>query len=190
MKKRRIIIALAAVIAVAGIAYAAFSDAAKVTGSSFKVGSSDLKFLADISQGTDSANLVDSLEGPAFTNISPSWKQDYPLKLYNDGTATLDITSHAKYSTANDTGDIRSYINVELFDWNDENSNGVVDDEELGQSYGKKSIIKWSSDGFSLGSIPIGEEKAFVLRFTSENIPDTKQGMSAVYDFEFDAINE
>ena len=172
----------------AGGAYAAFSDTGKVLGSTFSVGSADIKMLIDASKGTEATNLTDELSGPSFTNIGATWTKDYLLKFYNSSTSTITLTTNAKYSTANDPGELRQYIYVEPIAWDDANLNGIVDSGEAGQSYGKKTIVKWSTEGFSLGNIDINSVKPLILRFSTENLSETKQGKTAVFDFEFDGV--
>jgi hypothetical protein len=173
---------------VAGISYAAFLDTGKVLGSSFSVGSVDIKILKDLSQGIETSNLEDEINGPVFTNIGQNWQQDYPIKLFNNGTFDLQIASHANYETANDPDDLRQYIYAEIIPWDDQNSNGTVEQEELESSLGKKSIIKWKTEGYDLGNIEMGQVKGLVVRFSTDSLSDTKQGKTGVYDFEFDAI--
>ncbi len=171
-----------------GIAFAAFKDQTKFLGSTFSTGSADIKLLIDLAAGTDSANLTDQKQAPSFTNIGSTWSQDYLLKLYNNATTNLLVSSTSDYETINDPDDLRSYISVEPFDWNDNNTNGVLDSGELGTSYGKKTIVKWKTEGFDLGTINNGNVKSYVLRFSTDNLSDTKQGKTGIYDFIFDAI--
>jgi hypothetical protein len=180
-------IALACTIAF-GVTYAAFSDKSKYLGSSFNIGSADLKLLNDVSQGTDTSNLVDEKPGPVFNNIGPSWTSDYAIKLYNKATTPLNIFSTAYYETANDPNELRSVIYCEILDWSDTNANGVVDSGEVGTSYGTKQMIKWKTEGLSIGQIAIGEAKGYVLRFTTtSSLSSTLQGKNGIFDFEFNA---
>lgn len=173
---------------VAGVTYAAFTDKGKVLGSTFSAGSADIKFLADVTLGTDSSNLTDELTGPSFSNISPTWTQDYLLKLVNNGTSNLGVVTNAYYETANDPDDLRSDIQVEILPWDDANSNGVVDTGEMGTPIGTKTIIKWKTEGFDLGAFNAGQKKSLILRFTAPTLGDDQQGSTAVFDFEFEAI--
>jgi hypothetical protein len=168
-----------------GVAYAAFKDQSKFMGSSFSVGSADIKLLKELDGGTASSNLTDTKEAPSFTNISPNWSQDYLLKIYNNATTTLKITSNADYLTANDPDNLRDIIFVEPFPWNDANNNGLVDADELGTSYGKKTIVKWKTEGFDLGNALTGEVRGLVLRFSTASVADSKQGKTGVWDFIF-----
>jgi len=173
---------------IVGVTYAAFTDKGKVLGSIFSAGSSDIKFLSNVTLGTDSSNLTDELTGPSFSNISPTWTQDYLLKIFNNGTSNLGLTTRAYYETANDPKDLRSDIQVEIFLWNDSNSNGIVDSGEEGLSIGKKTIIKWKTEGFDLGELTPGQQLPLILRFTAPTLGDDQQGATAVFDFEFNAI--
>ena len=53
------------------------------------------------------------------------------------------------------------------------------------ETKGKKTIVKWKTEGLSLGQAATGEVKALVLRFSTDTLPDTKQGKSGVFDFVF-----
>ena len=173
----------------AGIAYAAFSDKGQVLGSSFSVGSTDIKLLINLAQGSDSANLADQLPGPAFTNIIPNWQDTYLIKVFNNGTTSVTLTSNANYETANDPDELRSVIYVAPAEWNDANNNGVADSGEEGTSFGKKTITKWKTEGYNLGQIVSGGVKGYILHFSTESLSDTKQGKNGAFDFEFDSAN-
>jgi len=172
---------------VAGVTFAAFTDKAKVLGSNFSIGSADIRFLNNLPMGTDPTNLVDELPGPTFGNIGQTWSSDYPIKIINNGTSGLNITSHAYYETANDPAELRSDISVEIFEWNDANGNGVLDTGEVGLSLGKKTIVKWKTEGLGVGQMYPGQLRALVLRFSTENLSTTKQGKTALFDFEFES---
>lgn len=172
-----------------GATYAAFSDKGKYLGSTFNVGSADLKILDDVSVGLDPTNLIDEKPGPTFDNISPEWTQQYGIKLYNNATTILDVTSNANYETANDPDELRQYIYCEIFEWDDANSDGIVDTAEIGDSKGMKTLIKWKTEGLNLGEIATGEVKGYVLRFSTQTaFPVSKQGKSGIFDFEFNAV--
>ena len=189
MKKGLLIYAVTVLllISVLGVTYAYFTDVSKYTGSTFSVGSADLRLLEDLTLGLTPENLKDELPGPVFTNISPNWVYNYPIKLYNNATTTLDLTSTSNYETANDPAELRQIIYVETFLWEDTNEDGVVDEGELGASYGRKTVIKWKTEGFNLGSIETGTTKGILLRFTTDAVSPTKQGTTAIFDFEFNA---
>ncbi len=182
------IVGIAVILGLIGVTYAAFSDKGKVLGSSFSIGNADIKLLSDLTQGVGNSNLVDETPGPVFTNIGQSWHKDYPIKLYNNGTYKMSIVSHSNYETANDPDDLRQYIFAEIFPWDDANNDGLATTDEIGTSVGKKTIIKWKTEGFSLGDFDPGEILGFIVRFSTETLSDTKQGKQAIYDFEFDSI--
>lgn len=174
----------------AGVAYAAFVDKGQVLGSTFSVGSADLKLLRDLSLGADGANLADEIQGPSFSNISSNWTADYLVKLYNNGSSRVTVTTNSDYLTANDPDELRQLIYVEIIEWNDANSDGTADETELGVSYGRDTIVKWKTQGFSLGSIDAGAVKGLVVRFSTGTVSDTKQGAVGIFDFEFNSIGE
>lgn len=178
----------ALVMLIAGVSYAAFTDSSNISGSTFSIGSADIKMLSDLSLGIDESNLVDELAGPVFSNITPNWQQDYNIKIYNNTAGSLQLTTNSNYETANDPEDLRQIIFVEIFAWNDIDNNGVLDSGELGDSFGKDTIVKWKTQGFDLGQINAGEVNSYVLRFTTNDVSDTKQGATGVFDFEFDSI--
>jgi len=171
-----------------GVTFAAFSDKADFTSSTFSVASSDIKLLDVIGGGTDPSNLVDGKPGPQFESITEYWVADYPVQVYNNATTDVSLTSWADYETANDPGELRNYIYVEILDWDDVNGDNQVQQEEFGTSYGSKTIIKWKTEGFDLGVLPQGEVRSFGLRFTTGNLSDSKQGESFLFDFEIDAL--
>lgn len=173
---------------IAGITYAAFSDKAKVLGSSFSVGSANLMFLESLSMGTNPSNYRDELQGPTFTNIGPGWTQDYLVKLISMASSKITVSTNAFYETVNDPESLRSDIEVEIIKWYDTNQNGVVDSGEEGPVVGKKDIIKWKSEGFTLGDLNYGQTMELILRFSAPTISESKQGASAVFDFEFNSI--
>lgn len=192
MKKKKLLYLLGSSLIVisliAGITYAAFSDKAKVLGSSFSVGSANLMFLESLSMGTDPSNYKDELPGPTFTNIGPGWTQDYLLKLISMASSKISISTNAFYETANDPQELRSDIQVEIIKWYDTNQNGIVDSGEEGPVVGKKSIIKWKTEGFTLGDLYYGQVMELILRFSAPTISELKQGASSVFDFEFNSI--
>ena len=193
MNKKAIIMTTVSVLMVlsVGVVYAAFSDKGKYTGSSFNVASADIKILNDVALGIVASNLVEEKPGPTFNNVSPSWASDYPIKIYNNATSTLTITSNAYYETINDPDELRSYIYCEILEWNDANTNGTVETGELGTSLGNKTLLKWKTEGITIGNINQGEVKGYILRFTTTStFPLTKQGKSGLFDFEFTSVGQ
>ena len=189
MKRRYLLIALgiAILVGIAGVAYAAFADRGDVKGTSISVGSADIKLLVGLAGGTTESNLADELNGPVFEDIGATWEDDYLVKLFNNSSSQVLLASTAYYETVNDPQDLRSIVNIEILSWVDANSDGVLDVGELGTSYGKKTIVKWKTEGFDLPNMDSGAVAGFVLRFSADNITDSKQGSQLVFDFGFDA---
>ena len=172
---------------VAGVTYAAFSDKSDVLGATFTVGSADLKFLGDITNENDPTTFVDELSGPSFQGLTPTWKEDYTIKLINHGTSKLAITTNSNYETVKDPKDLRSDILVEIIKWNDIDKDGVLDSGEEDLSVGKKTITKWKTEGFSLGELDAGQIMPLIMRFTAPTLTDSQQGATGIFDFEFNA---
>jgi predicted ribosomally synthesized peptide with SipW-like signal peptide len=172
-----------------GVTFAAFSDKANFGSSTFSVASADIKLLDVIGGGTVEENLVDEKPGPQFENVTAYWSEDYMVEIYNNATSDVALSSWAHYENVAevDPAELRQYIYVEILDWVDENMDGLVQEEELGTSYGRKTIVKWNTQGFDLGILPQGTVRSFVLRFSTDNLSDSKQGASLLYDFEFNA---
>lgn len=176
---------------------AVFEETVKVAGSSFSVATSfddgggtpptssntALKMIRNLSLGPASDNLVDSVPGASFENISPTWVAETPIKMHNVGSSVLDVVASADYISDVDT--IRDDIYVEISAWNDANSNGQIDAGEEGDSYGRDTILRLKNDTFPLGEILSGETKGYILRFDGAGLSEANQGMSAVYDFKF-----
>lgn len=190
IKKRTIAVVslLLATLGLMGVAYAAFSDQSKFAGSRFSVGNADLKLLNNLAGGTDASNLVDTKPAPSYDNIYPQWYSDYLIKIYNNGTQPVTLTSNMDYLTANDPSNIREVLYMEPYDWNDANNNGLVDEGEQGTSYGKKVFTSWKTTGFSFGQLQPGEIKSLIMRFSAGNISNSKMGAVGTFDFMFDAV--
>lgn len=174
-------------LSVSGVAYAAFVDTDKVLGSTFTIGSSEIAFLSDIAGPSSSENLIDELVGPAFIGIYPGWEEDYLIKIYNNSGSSVSLVTNAAYDTVNDPQNIRQDLMVEVITWFDNNNDGRVDDLEVGSSLGKKTIVKWKTEGFDLGPFNADDTMGLILRFSADSIPDASQGSSAIFDFEFTA---
>lgn len=172
-----------------GITYSAFTDKVKLTGATLSTGSADIKLLADNTLGTVTSNLVDSIPGPTFTNISAGWDGYFPIKIYNNGTSTIALTSNSDYTTASDPDDLRSVLRVTINKWEDRNNDGIYTGDEQGQSLGDKTIIKWKSEGFDMGAIQKGETKGYIIYFyANAALTDSKQGKTGVFDIELNSM--
>ena len=176
-------------ISLIGITYAYFADKAKVAGVTVAVGSADLKLLTNLGLGPTEGNLLDNLTGPVLNDVHPNWTTDYPVKVYNNTASELALSSVANYETNKDPSELRQILFVEPFVWDDLNLDGVVDPSELTLSYGKKTIVKWKTEGFTFDTIQAGAVKGFVFRFSTQSVPESKQGATAVFDFEINSAN-
>jgi hypothetical protein len=175
--------------ALMGVVYASLSDQSKFAGSRFSVASADLKLLADLSGGTGVANLVDSKPAPSYDNVSSQWSDAYLLKVYNNGTQPVTLTSNMDYATANDPSSLREVLYMEPVEWFDANNNGLVDGEgEQGVSYGKKVFTAWKSTGFNFGQLEAGATKALIMKFSAGTIASSKMGAVGTFDFMFDSV--
>jgi len=173
---------------IVGVTFAVFTDKSSVLGATFTTGSVNLKFLSDLANETDTATYVDELTGPNFSGIGTTWQKDYPLKLINNGSSKIAVTTHSNYQTVNDPKDLRSDILVEIINWNDADKDGQLDSGEEGVSIGQKSITKWKTEGFNLGEYDSGQLIPIILRFTAPTLSDTQQGATGIFDFEFSSV--
>lgn len=188
-KLRRLISFLVAGLFIGGVALAALSNKVLLKGAVFTTSTVELKFLRNLSSNVENENLTSELSGISFDGITSDWVNNYPVKLVNKSGSSMNVSSYANYATANDPASLRYSLNVEIFKWNDLNNNGVLDDGELGDSLGRKTFVKWKTEGFTLGSFQPGIIQSYVLQFTAENITDSKQGATGSFDFEFGVMN-
>jgi len=158
-------------------------------GVAFKTTVIELKFLKNIAEGNTVENQTSEISGVSFDQIISGWTYDYLVKITNTSSSSLNVSSFSNYQTDQDPADLRYSLFVELFPWNDTNNNGSVDDGELGDSLGKKSFVKWKTEGFNLGIFDSGKVYGYVLRFSAAELSDAKQGKSGVFDFEFGIMN-
>lgn len=186
-KKLFYILFVLSLLMLGGVSFANFFDKSNVLGSTFSVASSDIKLLQNNTLGTNQSNLIDYLDGPDFDNINPYWQKDYLIKIYNNGSANLDIISNSDFLLTNDPKNISKILFVEIIEWNDANSNGVVDEQEGVYSFGKKSFEMWKAQGINIGTINKQNLKGYILRFTTQAISDDLQGATALFDFTFNS---
>jgi len=184
-KLKRLLSFILAGIFIGGVAYAAISNKIFMKGALFTTANVQIKFLKDVSAGTASNNLVSEISGVNFDNIYNYWTTDYLVKLVNISGGNVKISSFSNYLTADDPASLRYSLFVEIFRWSDTNNNGIVDEGELQESLGKKSFVKWKTEGFDLGTFETNKVNSFVLRFSAENLTDAKVGQSGKFDFEF-----
>ena len=188
LKLKRLISFLLAGVLVGGAAYAAISNKIFMKGTSFTTATVELKFLKNLSQGTGIENLTSELTGITFDGILNGWQQDYLVKVTNISTKNMNVWSYANYQTDQDPASLRYSLYVELFLWNDLNNDGVFDSGEEGASLGKKTFVKWKTEGFDLGVFESNKVYGYILRFSSMDITDAKQGTSGIFDFEFGVL--
>jgi hypothetical protein len=172
---------------------AALEEIVTVAGTSFTIGTTSgggeepqntnttLKFLADLGDSSSGSNLVDTINGPDFDEITPEWTEDMPVKVHNKGQVTLSLIGSANY--VSDPNTLRDDIFVEILEWNDANSNGLLDDGETGTSYGHDTILRLKNDTFALSTLSPGQTRGLVFRFDGSGVTETNFGMSAIYDF-------
>jgi hypothetical protein len=188
-KLRRLISFLVAGLFIGGVALAALSNKVLLKGAMFTTSTVELKFLRNLSSNVENENLTSELSGISFDGITNDWITTYPVKLVNKSGSSMNVSSYANYTTANDPASLRYSLNVEIFKWNDSNNNGVLDEGELGDSLGRKTFVKWKTEGFALGSFEPNVVQSYVLQFTAESITDSKQGATGSFDFEFGVMN-
>lgn len=186
---RRIISFLLAGVLVGGVAFAALSNKVAMKGVAFKTSTVELKFIKDLAGSVTADNLSSEISGVAFKGIVNGWSNDYLVKIQNTSANPLAVKSFANYTTTNDPASLRYSLYIEIFPWIDNNSNGLVDDSELGTSLGVKNFVKWKTEGFDLGIFETNKTYGYVLRFTADGITDSKQGQSGAFDFEFGVLN-
>lgn len=173
-------------VSVLGTSFTIASDVGEPVGGGGTTGNTDLKILVSNSAAATGANLADSVNGSSFGDIKISWKQDFPIKIHNKGTKLLDIVGSANY--INDPDTLRDDLFIEILAWNDANNNGTAEENEIGQSYGHDTILRFKNDTFSLGELGSASTKGYVLRFDGSGLSDANVGMAAVYDFVFTGV--
>lgn len=183
-----------------GVTSAAFEESVSVLGTSFTIGESTggsgnesgtntaLKILVSNASESQGSNLADTIAGPSFDSITPEWVQSVPIKLYNKGSAVLDIVGSAAY--VNDPDTLRDDLFIEILAWNDTNNNGTVEESEIGESYGYDTILRFKNDTFNLGELGAESVKGYVLKFDGSGLSDVNIGKTAVYDFIFTAVEK
>jgi hypothetical protein len=188
-KLRRLISFLLAGVLISGVAFAALSNKILMKGISFKTSTVELKFLKDHTLGSVNENLTSEISGVSFEGIVNGWSTEYLVKIHNTSQNSLQIKSFSNYTTAEDPASLRYSLFVELIPWDDKNSNGLIEDGELGTSLGLKNFVKWKTEGFDLGSMESNKTYGYLMRFSAEGITDSKQGQSGIFDFEFGVLN-
>lgn len=181
----------------ASAVYALVQETVKITNMGFEVASSfdgsatptptptsansSLKMLKQLDLGSASTNLSDTVSGIVFKNMTPTFDQSFPIKVYNQGQVNLNLVASADYIS--DPNTLRDDIFVAVYEWNDTNSNGVVDSNELGTKYGEDTILRLKNDTFALGAITPNQIKGLVYKFKGTGLSSANYGQSAVFDF-------
>lgn len=193
MKKILLSVSLIAlsVLAIFQATSAALQETVKVAGTSFGVSSdvtggivdtnTALKLFANLEGTASGSNLVDSVAGPSFSNMTTSWTDNYLVKVHNKSASPMDLIAMSEY--INDPDTLRDDIYVEIVEWDDVNSNGQLDDGEEGASHGYDTILRLKNDTFNLGSIAANQTKGFAFKFDGSGLSEANQSMNAVYDF-------
>lgn len=172
-----------------GVTFAAFTDSARILGTSFGVGSGDIKLIDNLTGPIQESNAVDEKQGPVFTSVGSDWEEDYLVMVFNNATSDVVLTFVADYETVNDPENLRDEIHLEIFDWDDMNLDGMFTEDELGVSWGRKSILRWKNDDpMDMGQLVQGDVSRYVFRFDTDSLSESKQGASALFDFEFSSI--
>lgn len=188
----KFIISLLAFLSISTAVYAAIEETVKLTGVSFSVGTdfseepptsgnTALKYLVSLTGGTSNSNLGDTVAGPSFQNLNAVWTQDVPVKLFNKGADTLQLTAKADY--INDPDTLRDDIHVSIIEWNDADNDGVVDAGENGLVYGNDTILRLRNDTFVLGQVSANQVRGFIYRFSGEGLSEANAGQTASFDF-------
>lgn len=177
------------------VVYAAISEKGTVKGTTFKVASnfteqpaptpvnSSLKILSSHNGGTVDANLVDSLTGPIYQDINPTWIAYYPVKFYNKSDQALTIVASADY--IEDPNTIRDDLYVAIYEWNDVDNDGMYDDGEEGPLYKRDTILRLKNDTFNLGQIAGKTVKNIVLKFDGSGLSSANYSNQGIFDFVF-----
>ncbi len=173
----------------AGITYAFFTAQGKVAGMSFSTANVDLQLSQD---GTTWGK---TLTGLSFTQILPSWSQNYSFILKNTGTISLKVNfsgSLPSYATT-DTANLRNQIYLDLSSFVDEGDNGQWDAEALTPLIVNKTLGEINSaEGaapIDLGQVDVDGIKGYLLTFSTESTLDGSLFINKTfggYEFIFD----
>ena len=167
---------------------AAFQTQGQVKGTSFTAGSAEIMFYNDLSKSSDSSNLVSEKSFSAFDLIRPNWSDTRLVKIYNKGTENLKLTFIAQVSGTDST--LSDNVNIEVFNWKDTNSNGVLDEGEIGDTFGAKTLKQWQTSSYNLGVFNTQTTKFLVLKFSVGDITDQLQKANVTYNFVFNGETE
>ena len=167
---------------------AAFQTRGQVKGTSFTAGSAEIMFYNDLSKSSDESNLINEKFFSPFELIGPNWSDTRLVKIYNKGTEDLKLSLVAELSGTDSSLSIN--LSVEVFNWDDKNNNGVLDEGEQGASLGTKTLKQWQTSSFDLGSFESKTSKALALKFSVGDITDELQKSNVTYNFVFNGETE
>ena len=174
---------------IAGLmAVAAFQTQGQVKGTSFTAGSAEILFYSSLAGTTDSSNLLSEKSFSPFELIGPNWLDTRLIKIYNKGTENLKLTFGAEVVGTDST--LSQNLNIEVFNWNDSNNDGVLADDELGTSFGTKTLKQWQTASFDLGTFETKTTKSFALKFSAGDLTDEFQKANVTYNFVFNGETE
>ena len=77
-----------------------------------------------------------------------------------------------------------------MFSWKDTNINGVLDDGEIGETFGTKTLKQWQTSSYNLGVFNTQTTKFLVLKFSVGDITDQLQKANVIYNFVFNGETE
>lgn len=167
---------------------AAFQTQGQVKGTSFTAGSAEILFYSNLSGTSDSDNLLSEKSFSPFELIGPNWTDTRLVKIYNKGTENLKLTLSSEVVGTDST--LSENLNIEIFNWNDTNSNGTLDDDELGDSFGAKTLKQWQTSSYDLGTFETKVTKSLVLKFGVGDLTDEFQKANVTYNFVFNGETE
>ena len=167
---------------------AAFQTRGEVKGTSFVAGSAEIKFLDNLSGDTGSSNLLSEKSFDAFDLIGPNWSDIRLVKVYNEGTESLDLSFVGVLN--GEDGLLSDQVLLDLKSWADVNNNGELDGGDQTAIILSQTLTDWQTKSADLGSFEPDTIKGFVLEFSVGDIEDELQSSTVTYNFAFDGVTE
>jgi len=179
-----------------------------VTGATRAVWTADTKVLNDNSFITGNADLQvwdanytagvweEWIDAPTFEDIYPEWEQNYSLAVRNNGTVNLKLSLTKEWKGGwalwKDPQGLRNHIWVEVWKFNDDNSNRHWDSgEDFGGSLGKKSLGALSDGNpINLGEMDADSHQWYLFRFTTDGLVGLENATLQRYTFVFDGTTD
>lgn len=164
----------------------AFTSQSKINQTTFETGRADLSLFKNPALPGDSSNLTHELAGQTYTEVTSSWQKKIGVKVKNTGT--LKLNTQLKVQTVGQVSqpDIKNYIKVTIFKWNDD-GDGVVQPLELVSITPTQTMTVWLNQPFSLGILNSQAVGSYAIEFETGEVPNTYQGSTASVEFIFDA---